>query len=157
MRLSSVLLREAITDELVSCERDGVLAEMVDALVAAGAVEKNDCEDLLKTLMRREKLGTTGIGKGIAIPHAKHDGVEGIIAAVGHSKTGIDFASLDGGAVHTVFLILANPSATGEHLAVLERISAIVRDIDYWRFLKNARDSREILEIIAEADDRFDA
>jgi len=155
MRLSEVLVREVTIFDFQSKTKEPVLREMLGALVAAGKVAPGRADEVMDALMRRERLGTTGVGKGIAVPHAKHDSIEGIIASVGHSRTGIDFTSLDKEPVYTVFLLLASPSATGEHLAALERISAIVRDDDYWRFLKDARSAEELVEIIAEADANF--
>jgi len=155
MKLSDVLVRDAVIYNLVAQEKEPVLKEMLGALAAAGKIKSEDISEFVEALMRRERLGTTGVGKGIAIPHAKHSAVKGLIAAVAHSAKGVSFASLDDQPVYTVFLLLASPQATGEHLAALERISAIVRDQDYWRFLRNAASSEEVIEIIAEADARF--
>ncbi len=155
MKLSDVIVREAVIYGLKAQEKETVLREMVEALAAAGKVKADDSKEIIDALMRRERLGTTGVGKGIAIPHAKHSSVKGLMAAVAHSARGVSFASLDDQPVYTVFLLLASPNATGEHLAALERISSIVRDQDYWRFLKSAASAEEIVEIIAEADARF--
>lgn len=155
MRLSDVLVREATVYGLAARGKEQALREILVALAAAGKIRSEDVGEFAEALMRRERLGTTGIGKGIGIPHAKHEKVSGLIAAVGHSDHGIDFASLDDQPVHTVFLLLASPSATGEHLAALERISAIIRDQDYWRFLRNASNSQELVGIVEEADARF--
>lgn len=155
MKLSDVLVREAVIYSLDARDKEPVLREMLAALANAGKIRTEDIDEFVEALMRRERLGTTGVGKGIAIPHAKHTGIKGLIAAVAHSTKGVSFASLDDQPVYTVFLLLASPSATGEHLAALERISAIVRDQDYWRFLRNAGSGEEVVEIIAEADTRF--
>ena len=155
MRLSDVLARDATIYGLEAKTKEPVLREMLSAMVAAGKLAANRGDEVMEALMRRERLGTTGVGKGIAVPHAKHDCIEGIIASIGHSSTGVEFASLDNEPVYTVFLLLASPRATGEHLAALERISAVVRDDDYWRFLRDAKSGAEILEIIGEADASF--
>jgi len=155
MRLSDILVPEAVIFDLEAGEKDPVLREMLAAMVSAGRISQCRSADLFEALMRREKLGTTGVGKGIAVPHAKHDCIDGITASIAHSCAGVDFASLDNEPVYTVFLLLASPRATGEHLAALERISSIVRDDDYWRFLRDARSAREIVEIIGEADAGF--
>jgi len=155
MKLSHVLVPEAVIYGLKATTKEPVLQELLGAVTAAGRVSKARSGDVLEALTRRERLGTTGVGKGIAVPHAKHDCIEGTMAAIGHSRAGVDFASLDGEPVFTVFLLLASPLATAEHLAALERISAIVRDDDYWRFLRDAKSALEIVEIIAEADANF--
>jgi nitrogen PTS system EIIA component len=155
MKLSDVLVSDAVIYNLEAQEKEPVLREMLAALAKAGKIRTEDVGDFVDALMRRERLGTTGVGKGIAIPHAKHAAVKGLIAVVAHSSKGVSFGSLDDQPVYTVFLILASPTATGEHLAALERISAIVRDQDYWRFLRNAASGQEVIEIIAEADTRF--
>jgi PTS system fructose-specific IIA component/PTS system nitrogen regulatory IIA component len=155
MRLSDVLVRDATIYGLEAKTKEPVLREMLSAIVAAGKLAANRSDEVMEALMRRERLGTTGVGKGIAVPHAKHDCIDGIIASIGHSSTGVEFASLDNEPVYTVFLLLASPRATGEHLAALERISAVVRDDDYWRFLRDAKTGAEILEIIGEADASF--
>ncbi len=157
MRLSDVLVRDATVFNLEARSKEPVLREMLSAMVSAGKIEASRYEEVLEALMKRERLGTTGVGKGIAVPHAKHDRIQGIIASVGHSTEGVDFASLDSERVFTVFLLLASPGATGEHLAALERISAIVRDDDYWRFLRDAKSGAELLDIIGEADASFGA
>ena len=155
MRLSDVLVREATIYDLQSRTKEPVLREMLAAMVASGNVTASRQDELMEALMRRERLGTTGVGKGIAVPHAKHGSVDGLIASIGHSGSGVDFTSLDSEPVFTVFMLLASPQATSEHLAVLERISAIVRDDDYWRFLRDAKSSEEMLELIQEADANF--
>jgi PTS system fructose-specific IIA component/PTS system nitrogen regulatory IIA component len=155
MRLSDVLVREATVYGLKAREKETALREMLDALAAAGKIRREDAGEFVDALMRRERLGTTGIGKGIGIPHAKHERVSGLIAAVGYSDKGIEFSSLDDQPVHTLFLLLASPASTGEHLAALERISAIIRDPDYWRFLRNAGSAQELVGIVEEADARF--
>lgn len=155
MRLSDVVVREATIVNLEARSKEPALREMLTALSTSGAVSASRANDLFDALMRRERLGTTGVGKGVAVPHAKHDSVERLIACIGHSAAGVEFASLDGEPVYTVFLLLASPSATAEHLSALERISSIVRDDDYWRFLRDARSKDEILDIVSEADARF--
>ena len=155
MRLTDVLVRDAVIYNLQAEEKEEALREMLQGLAAAGKIDGERADEFVEALMRRERLGTTGVGKGIAIPHAKHSAVKGLIASVAHSGKGVSFASLDDQPVYTIFLLLASPQATGEHLAALERISAIVRDQDYWRFLRNAAGAEEVIEIIAEADARF--
>ncbi len=155
MKLGDVLVRDAVVFDLKAREKEDALREMLDALAASGKIAPDEVGEFIDALMRRERLGTTGVGKGIGIPHAKHERVGGIMAVVAHSAEGVNFASLDDQPVHTLFLILASPSATGEHLSALERISAIVRDPDYWRFLRDASSAEEIVEIVEEADARF--
>jgi PTS system nitrogen regulatory IIA component len=105
--------------------------------------------------MDREELGSTGIGSGVAVPHAKHDAITDLVCAFGRSKKGINFDALDGEPVYVVFLLLSSKSASGAHLEALAFISRLVRDDKYVRFLRDAKDIRDIRDLLSEADQTF--
>lgn len=143
----------AILDNLESTTKNEVLAEMVEALVQAGLVREETRRGILNALRNREKLGSTGIGQGVAIPHAKHPAVKKIIGLFARSREGVDFDALDGERVHIFFLLLSNHDSATQHLECLAYISKHLRDDNFCRFLHNARDTNEIKELLAEADE----
>jgi PTS system fructose-specific IIA component/PTS system nitrogen regulatory IIA component len=107
--------------------------------------------------MSREELGSTGIGKGVAVPHAKHESVEGLVAAFGRSAAGVEFAALDGQPVQLIFLLLSSKDVSGQHLEALARVARLVRDDKFCRFLREAKDRGELAELLQEADSHLDS
>jgi mannitol/fructose-specific phosphotransferase system IIA component (Ntr-type) len=130
MRFSKLVKKKNIFPELECEEREGVLREMIGQLAENGELAADNVEKVLEGLMSRERLGTTGIGKGIAIPHVRSDDFEDVLIAVGRSPEGIDFAAVDGELVGLVFLILAPESSQDEYMAALRWVSTQGRD-DY--------------------------
>lgn len=155
MNLAGIFTRETVIPELKSTTKPEAIAEMVEALRAAGVVAKNQVESLTAALMRREEMGSTGIGGGVGVPHVKHDAVDGIRGVFGRSEEGIEFQALDGAPVHLVFLLVSAPDVVGPHLKALRRISAMSADGDFRRFLRQAGDLNEVLELMREADERL--
>jgi PTS system fructose-specific IIA component/PTS system nitrogen regulatory IIA component len=102
--------------------------------------------------MKREELGSTGIGKGVAVPHTKHDCIKKITGTIARSTHGVDFNALDGEPVHLFFLLLSPNDSAGSHLAALERISTVIRDNDFRRFMREADGKVGIIEILREVD-----
>jgi mannitol/fructose-specific phosphotransferase system IIA component (Ntr-type) len=156
MKLASLIPAEAMLDQLKATDRKVALKEMVGGLAAAGRIDKEKVSALVKALMSREELGSTGIGKGVAVPHARHDGVKGLVGAFGRSSKGIDFSALDGQPVHLVFLLLSSNDASGELLEALARVAKLVRDDRFCRFLRGAKDKKEVGELLLEADAQID-
>jgi PTS system fructose-specific IIA component/PTS system nitrogen regulatory IIA component len=155
MKLSELIDPKAIVSELQAGTKEEVIKELVTALSAAGKVAEGNVSDLAAALMAREQLGSTGIGQGLAVPHAKHDSVGELIAAFGRSKTGIEFDSLDGEPVQLVFLLLSNKDASGLHLEALAYITKLLRDEVFCRFLKEAKGLAEIVDLLKEADEKL--
>ena len=155
MKLSEIIPDGAISEDLQATAKEDVIKEMVNALVAAGKIQESVSKKIVKALMDREELGSTGIGSGVAVPHAKHDAITDLVCAFGRSKKGINFDALDGEPVYVVFLLLSSKSASGAHLEALAFISRLVRDDKYVRFLRDAKDIRDIRELLAEADQTF--
>jgi PTS system fructose-specific IIA component/PTS system nitrogen regulatory IIA component len=157
MKLSDLIDSKAIVSELQATSKEEVVKELVAALEVAGKVEAKDAKKLTAALMAREQLGSTGIGQGLAVPHAKHNSVGNLVAAFGRSKKGIDFDSLDGEPVYLVFLLLSNKEASGQHLEALAYITKLLRDDLFCRFLKEAKDHAELVELLREADQKLAA
>ncbi len=121
-------------------------------LVAAGGVKAEEQEGIVQAVMKREELGSTGIGRGVAVPHTKHASVNRLIGTVGISRDGVDFNSLDGEKVQIFFLLVSPPDRPGDHLRALENISRQLRDDTFCRFLKQAKTVEDIKQLLDEAD-----
>ncbi len=153
MKLSEYLRPEDIIPELTASTKIEALEEMVSAL--ADHHDGLDRKLLLERVLEREKLGSTGIGGGIAIPHAKLKSIENIMVAFGRSRRGINFDALDGKPVHIFFLLVARDENFGAHLKLLARISRILKNPSFRSHLLEARDTESIYQLIREQDERF--
>lgn len=152
MKFRDFVAREAITANLVADTKESVLRAMVKSLVDAGKIAQAEAESILKAIMKREELGSTGIGRGVAVPHTKHPSVDRLVGAVAVSAVGVDFNSLDGEKVHLLFLLISPPDRPGDHLRALESVSRQLRDDQFCRFLKQARCAEDVLTLLEEAD-----
>ncbi|MDD5496433.1 MAG: PTS sugar transporter subunit IIA [Candidatus Omnitrophica bacterium] len=150
MKIMDFLDKKAITANLKSTDKEGAIRELVDLLANAGDI--SDRDDLVKSILAREALGSTGIGQGIGIPHAKSSNVKELVAAFGLSQKGVNFDSLDGEPVHIFFLLVASEEAAGPHLKALARISRMLKDKYFRDLLRKAKDDKEALKIIQEED-----
>lgn len=155
MRLFDFLIADATVEDLGSVEKEDVIRELVAKLVESGELGARKAKTVTRVVMDRERLGSTGIGGGIAVPHAKHSSVERIIGCLGRSTKGIDFAAIDGEPVYLVFLLISPQDQPGPHLKALERISVVLRDENFSRFLQRAEDKKEMIGLLAEADERL--
>lgn len=140
----------AVVIDLAATSKKGVLNELVAPLARAGKVK--DSNTTVDVLLEREKLGSTGIGQGIAIPHAKTDQAKEVAVSFGLSRRGIPFDSLDGEPVYIFFLLVAPPDAAGIHLKTLARISRLLKDKFFRQALRDTKESAEVLKIIREED-----
>ena len=152
MKIMEFLSKKAITANLKASDKEGVIKEMVDLLAKADEIKNK--EDLIKALLIRESLGSTGIGQGIGIPHAKSPTAKSLVAAFGLSQKGVNFDSLDGEPVYIFFLLIAPEESAGPHLKALARISRMLKDKYFREMLKKAKDEKEILRIIQEEDSK---
>ena len=152
MKFADFVCREAILAELAAVDKEGAIREMVQALCKAGKVEPGEFESIVKAILKREELGSTGIGRGVAVPHTKHPSVDRLMGTVAVSGPGVDFASLDGEVVHLFFLLVSPPDRPGDHLRALENISRQLRDDTFCRFLKQAKTIEDIQQLLNEAD-----
>ena len=150
MKICDVLKKEAILADLTAQNKKGILEELVSPVSEIANVHQ---EDLVKVLMEREQLGSTGIGGGIGIPHGKMKDIDKLVVGFGLSRKGVDFESLDGLPTHIFFLLITPENSTGLHLKLLARISRILKHDPFKTRLLNATTSDEIFEIIQEEDD----
>ncbi len=154
MKIMDFLSKKAILTDIKSTKKEEVIKELVDVLVTAGEIEKRYRNKLIEALMTRESLGSTAIGQGIAIPHAKSDCVDNLIAAFGLSKKGVDFDSLDGELAYIFFLLVAPQDSAGPHLKALARISRLLKDKYFRDSLRACTDDKSIVKIIAGEDEK---
>ena len=133
MKLTDFVIKDAIIPELTASTKEAVISEMVACL-------------------KREELGSTGIGNGVGVPHTKHPAVDQLIATVAVSKNGVDFASLDGEPVFILFLLISPLDRPGDHLRGLENISRHLRGQDFCSFLRQSDSISAIWGNLEEAD-----
>src|SRR5262249_58983173 len=120
-------IREAIIPELHATSKEGVIREMVGGVGSTGYFKGGETEDIVKAVLKRELLGSTGIGRGVAIPHTKHTSVERLVGSVALSRPGVAFDSLDGEPVHVLVLLISPQDRPGDHLRALEEVSRGLR------------------------------
>ncbi|MEJ2656254.1 MAG: PTS sugar transporter subunit IIA [Desulfobacterales bacterium] len=150
MKILDALTKEAILADLKATDKKGVLEEMVIPVAKIAGINQ---AELVKVLMERERLGSTGIGEGIGIPHGKMKGLESLILGFGLSRKGVDFDSMDGLPVHIFFLLITPENSTGLHLKLLARISRILKNDPFKEKLKRAANRDEIYLIIKEEEE----
>jgi len=152
MKFSDFVKTKAIRAELTASDKEGVVRELVSSLVESGQLGTDDQESIVEAILKREELGSTGIGRGIAVPHTKHPSVDHPVGTVGVSSGGVDFQSLDGEQVQLFFMLISPPDQPNDHLRALENISKQLQDETFCRFLKQSRTSEDIQQILEEAD-----
>ncbi len=154
MKLCELVCEEAIVPELESRDRNGVIRELVRVLADSGAIPAGTTDGVIKSIIARERTrGTTGFGKGVAAPHAKVSGLKRVVAAIGRSTTGIDFAALDGGPVFGVFLILSPEDEPEQHLQAMELVFRHLQQERFRRFLQQSDTVEKIVDLLKEVDD----
>ena len=153
MKITDFLSVNTVIPVLTSREKNAVLKEMANWL--ASQHRQLDARRVLEVLLEREKISTTAIGEGVAIPHGKLPGVERVLGVFARSPEGVDFASLDGEPTHLFFTLIAPEDAAADHLKALARISRLLKDTAFRRRLMEGQTSQEIFDIIAEEDQKF--
>jgi mannitol/fructose-specific phosphotransferase system IIA component (Ntr-type) len=152
MKFADFVCRESVSTELTSFDKESVIREMVKTLLEGGHIAAGEFESIVKAIMKREDLGSTGIGRGVAVPHTKHPSVDKLVGTVAVSREGVDFNSLDGEQVQLFFLLISPPDRPGDHLRALESISRQLRNDTFCRFLKQAKSPDDVLNLLDEAD-----
>ncbi|GHT34440.1 PTS fructose transporter subunit IIA [Planctomycetales bacterium] len=155
MKFADFILKDAVSAELQANNKPGIIREMVQSLVDAGGIKKDDFDGIVNAIIKREELGSTGIGRGIAVPHTKHANVDRLVGCVAVSGEGVDFESLDCEKVYLFFLLISPPDQPGEHLRALEHITRQLKDDTFCRFLKQAKTKEDILTLLEEADNNL--
>jgi len=152
IKLNDLVVADAIVAKLTSDNRDGVIAELIDSLVKAKAVPKTLRDDLVKMIIAREKKGSTGFGKGVAVPHVKHPKIKKMAATIGLSPGGVDFNALDKAPVYTVVLLLSPENKPDEHLQAMEIVFSHLQHDTFRRFMRQATSTEEVVDLMQEAD-----
>ena len=153
MKLADFFICDAIIPELVAKDRNGVIRELVASLAECGVMNESQIESVARTAIRRETEGSTGFGKGVAVPHVKYDGIEKMACTIGRSSTGVDFSALDRAPVYTVVLLVSPKSDPDAHLAAMEQIFRHLQRDNFRRFLRQSETKEAIIELIREADE----
>ena len=151
MRMSDFVVRDAIVPALTATTKEGVIREIVESLRGAGPFKNADVDDVVRAILKREMLGSTGIGRGVAIPHTKHASVERLLGTVAVSKVGVPFDSLDGEPVYVFVLLISPQDRPGDHLRALENVSRRLRDDGFVQALR-AAETRDAIWAILESD-----
>jgi PTS system fructose-specific IIA component/PTS system nitrogen regulatory IIA component len=152
MKLTEFVVADAVITDLQVKTKDAAIRAMVASLKAAGVLSKEAEESIVAAILKREELGSTGIGNGVAVPHTKHPSVDRLVATVAISKGGLDFASLDGDDVFIIFLLVSPPDRPGDHLRALENISRHLRDQTFCKFLRQSATVADVVELLGEVD-----
>jgi mannitol/fructose-specific phosphotransferase system IIA component (Ntr-type) len=150
MGFAELFTEDTVICGLRSASRDDCFQEMLGKLVEAKRLTAAESELALDAIRKREKVGTTGIGSGVAIPHVKLEGVKRIAAALAIHRDGVDFQAIDGAPVRVVFLVVRPAADDGEHLKFLQWVSRIGRNADFRRFIANATTPAEMLGLLHE-------
>ena len=153
MKLSDILEKDSIIPELKGEDKKKVIEELAEAII--GSNSSLDKDSLVRVLLERETLGSTGIGDGVAIPHGKFHGVSEPVVSFGRSLKGLDFESMDGKPTHIFFILVTPENSTGLHLKLLARISRLLKNEPFKQKLRQAADREEIYGIIDEEDEDF--
>jgi mannitol/fructose-specific phosphotransferase system IIA component (Ntr-type) len=153
MKFADFICFEAIIPELKTRDRNGVVRELVSALYKAGQLGKGNCEEIIKAVIKRENEASTGMGKGVAVPHVKHKVVKDVVATIGQSSVGIDFSSLDKQPVYSVILIISPVDNPDKHLQVMENVFKHLQEDKFRKFLRQSKEAEEIEDLLREADE----
>lgn len=155
MKLKDFIVEQAIIADLQATDRDGVLREMVGSLAEAGQVPSDAIDEIVQALINREKNGSTGFGKGVAVPHVRHALVKKMVGTVGRSVRGVEFAALDHQPVYSIFLLLSpQDQDQQQHLQAMNVVFSNLQEDIFRRFLRQAQTSEEIVELLDEADEK---
>jgi len=153
MKLLDFVVREAIIVDLQASGKEAAIREMVGSLHRVGRfADDGMVESVIRLILGREELGSTGIGQGVAVPHTRHPTLQGLVGTVALSKRGVDFAALDGEPVDILFLLVSPHDQPGPHLRALETISRHLKDERFVSFLRQAKSRERVVEILEEAD-----
>ncbi len=152
MKLMDIVVKDAIIPELISTNRDGVITEMVDALVESGCVTEDQRVDFIKAIVRRENKGSTGFGHGVAVPHVKHPEIKTMHIAIGNTQEGVDFKALDREPVYSIVLLLSPEDQPENHLDAMEAIFSSLSQDTFRRFLRQATSIEDVLTLLGETD-----
>jgi len=153
MKFADFVCFKATVPELQARDRDGAIAEIVSSLDKAGKLGKDKCKEITRVVIKREKEASTGMGKGIAVPHVKYKLVKDVIAAIGLSSAGIDFSALDKQPVYSVILLISPVDEPDKHLQAMENIFRHLQQDKFRKFLRQCRNAEHVEDLLREADE----
>jgi mannitol/fructose-specific phosphotransferase system IIA component (Ntr-type) len=152
MKLNEFIVNDAIVPELAATGRDDAIRELVNSLAEAGAIPQSAVDEIVAALIKREENGSTGFGKGVAVPHVKHPKVKKMVGTIGRSVGGIDFSALDHQPVYSIVLLLSPENQPQQHLAAMNIVFSNLQKDMFRRFLRQAATRQAIVELLEEAD-----
>lgn len=155
MKLVDILSDDQVILPLKNHEKEKVIEEMVDHLYLKKKIKNRD--KILKAILDREQVMSTGVGEGVALPHGKAEGVRDVVVALGISNADIDFHSIDNKPVRLIFMLIGPPDKAGPHLKALSHISGLMRQPDFRQRLLQATTVPEVMQVIEAADAKFDS
>lgn len=152
MKLQDFILKQAIIPDLASTDRDGAIRELVSSMAEAGGLAPGAVDEVVAALIKREQNGSTGFGKGVAVPHVKHAKIKKMVGTLGRSVAGIDFAALDHQPVYSVVLLLSPENQPQQHLQAMNIIFSNLQKDMFRKFLRQSTTREAIVELLDEAD-----
>ncbi len=153
MKFTDFFCFEATIPELQATNRDGAIEELVSSLNKQGKLGKGNKKNIVRAIIKRENEASTGMGKGVALPHVKHKAVKDIVAVMGLSSIGIDFFSLDQSPVHSVILLVSPVGEPDKHLQAMENIFLHLQREKFLKFLRQCTKSEQVKDLLVEADE----
>ena len=153
MKLLDFVCFEATVPELQAGDRDGVIIELISLLDKAGMFGKAKSSEIQREMIKREKEASTGMGKGVAVPHVKHKAVKDVVAAIGLSSVGIDFSALGKQPVYSIILLVSPKENPDRHLQAMESVFTHLQRGKFRKFLRQCRTSEQIKDLVLEADE----
>jgi len=153
MKFRDFVCFEATITELQASDRDGVIVELVSSLDKTGRLGKGKCEEIIREVIKREKEASTGLGRGVAVPHVKHKAVKDVIAAIGLSSAGINFFALDKQPVFSVILLISPADEPDKHLQAMESVFKHLQQERFRKFLRQCRTTKHVEDLLIEADE----
>jgi nitrogen PTS system EIIA component len=153
MKFSDFVCFEASIPQLKSDTRDGIIEELITSLDKCGKLGQDNCKSMIKAVIKRENEASTGMGKGVAVPHVKSKVVKEVIAVVGQSQKGVDFAALDRNVVHSIMLLISPVDEPDKHLQAMECIFRHLQQEKFRRFLRQCQKAEQIKDLLIEADE----
>jgi mannitol/fructose-specific phosphotransferase system IIA component (Ntr-type) len=153
MRFEDFVCFKATIPEFQSSDRDGAIAELVSSLDKAGRLGDGNAKTITRAVVKRENEASTGMGKGVAVPHVKHKAIKDIVAAIGQSSAGIDFSALDKQPVYSVILLISPVNDPDKHLQAMENIFRNLQYEKFRSFLRQCRNAEQVEDLLKEADE----
>ncbi len=154
MKFADFVCFDALIPELEATDRDGAITELITALDKAGKLGRSNCSKIVKATIKRENEASTGMGKGVAVPHIKHEAVKQVIAALGQSSVGIDFSALDKQPVYTVILLISPFDNPDQHLQAMEHVFKYLQQEKFRKFLRQCQNVEQMADLLQEADEK---